>query len=109
MPEQKQPWKICRVAGREFRIHEEYDEEVGARYPVYPDFAECPEYTSDGRPFTTAEHEGCPHYKTLNPNSPETDDCGGCRCFCRDETPYDIIGVCMCEAMRIKPNAKDIC
>ena len=103
MPKQKQFWKICRVGDREFRIDKEYDEEVKESYPVYPDFAEYPEYTGDGRPFATAEHEGCPHYKLAASEGPETDDCGGCFWFRRDEAPYDIIGICMCDERRREP------
>ena len=33
------------------------------------------------------------------PGQPDSDDCGGCGWFCREE-PFAIIGVCMCEALR---------
>jgi len=107
MPERNKPWKICRVGGREFQIYQEYDDEVKESYPAYPDFAECPEYTDDGFSFATAEHEGCPHYKPHDPEGPGTDDCGGCLWFRRDETPFDIIGVCTCDTLRRKPNEKN--
>ena len=103
MANQKQLWKIFNVGGREFRIDREYDQEVDESYPVYPDFMENPEYTDDGRPFTTAEHEGCHHYRPAVSEDPETDDCGGCFWFRRDETPYDIIGVCMCNTLKHEP------
>jgi len=106
MPEQKRPWKICRAGGREFLIYAEYDDEVKGNYPVYPDFAERPEYTDEGAPFTTAEHEGCPHYRSDIPEDPKTDDCGGCFWFRRDETPFDIIGVCTCGTLRRAPEGE---
>lgn len=104
--ERKRPWKICRVAGRTFEIHQEYDALVGHDVGVYPDFQERPEYTDNGRPFATATDEACAHSVPRDPDSSETEDystygdCGGCIFFHREETPWDIIGVCMCDARR---------
>lgn len=91
--------KICRAGGREFRLYQEYDEVTRTRFFVYPEFEEHPEYTDEGRPFSTAEREGCPHYRSVTAEEPDTGDCGGCGSFYR-ESPYDIIGVCMCDALR---------
>ena len=105
-PEQKRPWKICRVGGRSFEIYREYDELVGYDVGIYPDFRENPEYTDEGRPFATATDEACPHGRPGKPEEAEPGayceygDCGGCAFFRRDETPWDIIGVCMCDARR---------
>lgn len=101
-PEQKRPYKVCRVVGRSFPIYLEYDEQLQESYPVYPDFEECPEYTSEGRPFATAGQESCSHCKPSAPGKPLPSDCGGCGWFYREQTPYDPIGVCMCDARQRK-------
>lgn len=106
MPEKRQPVEIWRVGGREFRIYMEYDESLQRENHVYPDFEERPEYTGEGRPFATSAQEGCPHYKPVPPDGPNTDDCGGCGWFHREHMPYDAIGVCMCDARRRTPQAK---
>lgn len=97
MPEQKQPIKICRVGGREFLIYREYDERVQMHYLTYPDFTERPEYTNDGRPFTRSDRDDCPHYKPKD-HDQASGECGDCRFFRWEETPLDVIGVCMCNA-----------
>jgi hypothetical protein len=106
MEEQKQPWKICRVGGREFRIYTVYDAQEHAEHPVYPDFWQNPEHTDTGRPFTSAVYDSCFHYKPRAPGAPVTDDCGGCGWFYREETPYDIIGICMCDVLQNKAYSK---
>lgn len=99
-PEQKEPYKIFRAGGRSFPVYLKYDRQLDESYPAYPDFEERPEYTWEGRPFATAEQESCPHCKTKVPENPTPGDCGGCGWFYREETPYDPIGVCMCDARR---------
>ena len=96
-PEQKGPYKVYRAGGREFPVYLEYDEQLDESYPAYPDFEERPEYTGEGRPFATAEQESCPHCKPGVPGEPPPSGCGW---FYREQTPYDPIGVCMCEALR---------
>jgi hypothetical protein len=105
MPEQKQPYKICRAGGRSFPIYREYDEQLQESYPVYPDFEEHPAYTDDGKPFKTAEQESCPCRKPSVPGKLPPGDCGGCGWFYREKTPYDPIGTCMCGALRRKDNS----
>ena len=102
-PEQKELYKIFRAGGREFPVYLEYDEQLGESYPAYPDFEDHLEYTGEGRPFATAEQESCHHCKPNAPGKPLPGDCGGCGgCgwFYREQTPYDPIGVCMCEVLR---------
>ncbi len=109
-PKQKRLYKVFRAGGRSFPVYLEYDEQLGESYPAYPDFEERPEYTDEGRPFVTAEQESCSHCK---PNASEEDppgDCGGCGWFYREHTPYDPIGICMCDLKKIRRgnlNAKD--
>jgi len=102
MAKRKPPYKTCRVAGRVFLIYLEYDEQLKESYPAYPDFEQYPEYTEEGRPFATAEQERCPYCVPQNPEDPIPGDCGGCGCFFREQTPYDLIGICMCDARRRK-------
>lgn len=97
--EDKQPERICRVGGREFHICRQYDEQLQTEYLNCPDFRESPEYTDQGRPFSTAVDEGCQHYKPPDPGAPDSNDCGGCGWFHR-EAPHDLIGICMCDANR---------
>lgn len=97
----KEPDKIIRAGGKEFRLYREYDAQAGVYTLIYPEFADNPEYTAEGHPFSTAEREGCPHYKPPDGGT-ESDDCGGCSYFHREE-PYAIIGVCMCEGNRHAP------
>jgi len=96
----KQPNRICRAGGRSFHIYLEYDEQMQESHPAYPDFEEHPEYTGEGRPFATAQQESCPYCKPKASGKPPPGDCGGCGWFFREQTPYDPIGVCMCDALR---------
>ena len=100
--ERRQPDQICRIGGRAFRLRQEYDEIAGAWHLIYPEFEEHPEHTDDGRPFSTAEREDCRHYKPIGPEGTDTGDCGGCGWFLR-AAPFDIIGLCLCDAMRQSP------
>lgn len=97
--EQKQPYKIFRVGGRRFEIFCEYDSTTGESCPVFPDFEEHPEYTAEGRPFTTADRDDCPYCKSKTPGEEPPGDCGGCAWFNREESPQDVIGVCMCDSL----------
>lgn len=100
LPERKKPYRVFRAGGRMFEIFCEYDGETGESCPIFPDFEQSPEYTADERPFTTADRDDCPHCKSKTPDKPPPGDCGGCAYFFREETPYDPIGVCMCETLR---------
>ena len=99
MQEQKQLVKICRVGGREFLIYREYDEQAQMHYLTYPNFVEHPQYTADGKPFTRSDRVDCSHYKPKDPGEP-SGECDDCRLFHREETPLDVIGVCMCDSLR---------
>jgi hypothetical protein len=103
--EQRRPYKVHRAGGREFPVFLEYDEQLDESYPVYPDFQEYPEYTGEGRLFATAEQDSCPHCKPRVPGEQPPSDCGGCGWFHREQTPYDPIGVCMCDARRRRPES----
>lgn len=102
MPEQRRPYRVCRVCGRVFTINLEYDDHLKESCPVYPDFEEDPEYTGEGRPFATSAQESCPHSKPKGSGEPPPGDCGDCGWFFREQTPYDPIGICMCDARRRK-------
>ena len=106
MLEQRKPYKVCRVDGKAFIVYFEYDEQLKESYPVYPDFTEHPEFTDEGRPFATAEQESCSQCKPKPSGEPKPFDCGGCGWFFREQTAYDPIGVCMCEAQRFKVKSK---
>ena len=99
-PEQKRLYKVFWAGGRRYPIYLEYDAQLGRSYPAYPNFAERPEYTAGGQPFATAEQEACPHGKPNALGEEKPGDCGSCGWFYREQTPYDPIGVCMCDARR---------
>ena len=61
-----------------------------------------PVYTDDGRPFVTAEQESCVHGKPKEKGKGPPVDCGSCGWLHREQTAYDLIGVCMCDARRCK-------
>lgn len=56
-PKQKQLYKVFQAGGRCFPVYLEYDPQLGKSYPAYPDFAEHPEYTAEGRPFINIQHD----------------------------------------------------
>lgn len=99
-PEQKELYRVYRAGGHVFPVCFEYDEQLNERHPAYPDFEEHPQYTDEGRLFATAEQESCPHCKPGIDGKPPPGDCGGCGWFSREQTPYDIIGICMYDARR---------
>ena len=96
--EERRPHKVYHVGGRSFPVYLEHDGQTGESYPAYPDFEGHPEYTGEGRPFATSAQESCPHGKPEDPGEPPPGDCGSCGWFLREETPYDPIGICMCDA-----------
>lgn len=98
--EKKHVYKTYRAGGKRFCVYWEYDEQLGESHPIYPDFETHPEYTDSGRPFATAGQESCPHCKPKAKGEPPPYDCGGCGWFHRESTPYDPIGVCMCDVLR---------
>lgn len=97
---QKVPYKIFHAGGRDFPVYLVCDEKLNESYPAYPNFEERPEYTEEGRPFQTAEQEACPCCIPAIKGEPPPGDCGGCGWFYREQTPYDPIGVCMCDMRR---------
>lgn len=93
----KEPDKVIWAGGREFRLYRYYDASLGEELINYPDFQKNPEYTAEGRPFTLAVQEGCPHGDSGDQTDPDPGDCSGCMWFAQ-ASPGDAIGVCMCEA-----------
>ena len=105
-PEQSRPYKVYLVGDRSFPVYLEYDEQTDESYPAYPDFEVRPEYTAAGRPFATSAQESCPCYRPRDPEQQPTGDCGGCGWFFREQTLYDPIGVCLCDARRRESEEK---
>ena len=97
----KEPDRIVRMGGREFRLYKYYDDSLGEELINYPNFQENPEYTDDGRPFVMAIQECCPSGKSDDPENPDPGDCSGCVWLCL-EASADAIGVCMCDARRLE-------
>lgn len=97
---QSELYRVYQVGGRVFSVFLKFDKQLGESYPAYPDFEKSPEYTDEGRPFATAEQESCSEAESATPGAPVPGDCGGCRWFYRETTPFDLIGICICEACR---------
>ena len=98
----KGPDKICHAGGREFLIYREYDDISEKDILIYPDFGTNPEYTGDGQPFMLSTEEGCAHFAAIEPDDEPYRECGVCQWFSGDETPLDVIGVCLCVALKRK-------
>ena len=95
----KEPDKVIRAGGREFRLYRYFDESLGEELINYPDFLKAPEFTDVGRPFVLAIQECCPAGESDDPENPDPGDCSGC-VWLHLEEQADVIGVCMCEALR---------
>ena len=100
MPNANRPFQIVSVGGHTFEIFEEYDNDLEMTILSYPDFEENPVFTSEGRPFATAAQESCSHNVSQADKEAASDDCGGCHWFYRETSPIDLIGICMCDALK---------
>ena len=101
MNKKRQPDKICSAGGREFLIYREYDDIAEKDILNYPDFEDDPQYTDEGYPFATAVQECCEYFLDDGAGEDEpSGDCGSCKWFKREETLYDMIGVCMCDKFK---------
>ena len=101
MDVKKIPDKICLAGGREFLIFREYDNISEKDILIYPDFGVSPEYTREGQPFTLSTEEGCAHFAAKAPEDEPYKECGVCKWFDSEEMPPGIIGVCICEALKL--------
>lgn len=98
-PNEKKLHEIIHVGGREFRIYIERNE-LGDELPNYPDFQATPAYTDEGWPFARSiASTGCEHWKPDDLDSTSGGDCGDCG-WLYLESDNDLIGLCMCEALR---------
>ncbi len=101
------PYRIYKVCGRQFPVYLESDKDSDDVYPLYPDFAQEPEYSAEGRPFSTSAQEACPYVQAQDRESPLPADCGGCAWVFREHSPYDPIGICLCDARSQKPQSEE--
>jgi hypothetical protein len=88
------PYRIYKVCGRQFPVYLESDKDSDDVYPLYPDFAQEPEYSAEGRPFSTSAQEACPYVQAQDRESPL-------------HSPYDPIGICLCDARSQKPQSEE--
>ncbi len=98
-------YKIVAIDGVKFQIYYGYESESerGRGWepsPVYPNFTEQPQYTSEGYPFAVAYQDVCEHYA---PIKTETDfiECANCKQFDQRE---EFIGLCQCLHNRVRKN-----
>jgi len=92
----REPDRIYRAGGKEFRIYTEYNEELDDFILDFPDFEANPEYTDEGRPFASSAQSGCQYS-----NPPGCYDCGSCEWFFREKDSKAVISVCMCDERRM--------
>lgn len=104
----KQPDKIIRVSGHTFALYNVYDEAERAYMLNYPNFAEHPVYTDEGRPFALSVQEACSCGKHYQSGDMQPYDCNECAYFALD-APGDAIGVCMCEVRRQEKEEESSC
>ena len=84
-------FKIINIYGKTFEIrygyYEEFERGRSEPIPIYPDFKANPQYTDDGKPFTTQMQEVC-----KNGSSKFKEGfCVDCKFF---QNAEDLIGVC---------------
>ncbi|MEG0805929.1 MAG: hypothetical protein RSE55_06420 [Lachnospiraceae bacterium] len=72
-----------------------------------PDFEEHLLYTKSGFLWVSTVQDACPYHEGVSAENPVYKDCGSCR-FYRSEKPGEIIGICMCEALRRKTKSNSM-
>ena len=102
MPHKKKEgtlYKTLRIKEATFEIrygyYEDFERARGEPVPIYPDFKEKPQYTSDGRPFVTAMQDPCRYFD----GSDKSLGCFGCSYY---SSADDLIGLCNMEHNRKK-------
>lgn len=98
-------YKAFEINGVYFEIYYGYETESERRRgwdptPIYPNFTEQPQYTSDGIPFTLAYGSPCRHYEPID-REEDDDWCANCPHFDQRE---EFIGLCGCMHNRIQKN-----
>lgn len=94
-------YKVAAVSNKIFELRYGYYDESdrNGKYndpiPIYPNFIENPEYTTDGHPIVTAMQDVCEHYA----GRASGDSCGVCAHFGKAE---ELFGICKCEKRRQK-------
>ena len=92
-------YRIIELGGVTFKLYYGYYEQRDREnplcepIPIYPDFIEAPQYTSEGYAFATDMQDACEHYKGKDREG----GCFGCVHYKRGE---EFLGVCLCERRR---------
>ena len=94
-------YKTFEIEGVTFEIYYGYESESERLRgwepsPMYPDFAERPQYTGEGIPFTLAYADICEHYDPIEKSS-EEEWCANCSFFDKKE---ECVGLCRCNERR---------
>ncbi len=87
-------WREYILDGDCIRVKLEFDEAAGIWIEEYIDFENPPRYTSQGRPWKSVTHIGCPYA------DPVYKDCGTCPWLIK-EYAEDLIGVCNHKSLRM--------
>ena len=94
-------YKTVRVGDMIFEIkygyYEEFERARGEPVPIYPNFAEHPQYIAEGRPLVTAMQDPCHCFDGRDKSL----GCFGCSHYSPCE---DLIGICDNPSNRTKTN-----
>jgi len=96
VPKEGDIFKIIQLYGKTFEIrygfYEECDRHTRASepIPIYPNFIEDPQCTSDGAPFVTAMQIPCKHFDGIQD---ENSGCGDCALYRHGD---ELLGICDC-------------
>ncbi|MEG1577933.1 MAG: hypothetical protein RRY64_05610 [Oscillospiraceae bacterium] len=87
----------------ELQVPVRLDEPTGQYFLDCPDLEEHPIYTKSGYPWVSVVQDSCPYHRSMPSDGGDYQDCGSCK-FLETEQPGNLIGICVCEALRRKPN-----
>ncbi len=89
-------YRVLEAFGKHFEIrygfYEDFERGSSEPIPIYPDFANEPQYTPDGSPFVTQMQDMCPH-ATFRAEGLTDECCGNCSHF---RAGTELIGKCVC-------------
>jgi hypothetical protein len=95
-PKEGDLYKVIHLHGETFEIrygfYEECDRNNQFAEPIeiYPDFLQCPRYTTDGAPFVTAIQNPCPYFNGRRTVNSTCEDCS------HYQHGEELLGVCAC-------------
>ncbi|MEG0944763.1 MAG: hypothetical protein RRY64_09485 [Oscillospiraceae bacterium] len=101
MDDGKKRYHTFHFDGSELQVPVRLDEPTGRYFLDCPDLEEHPIYTKSGYPWVSVVQDSCPYHGGKPPDGGDYQDCGTCK-FLETERPGNLIGICLCEALRKK-------